>query len=36
MTRAIHNYISAMGYRQCALDNHVSLTPSIAAELEKR
>ena len=35
MTRDIHNYIRAMGYRQCALDNHVSLTPSIVAELER-
>ena len=35
MTSAIHSHISAMGYRQCVLDNQVRLTPDILAELER-
>ena len=35
MTRVIHNNISAMGYRQCLIDNHVSLMSGILTELER-
>ena len=35
MTRVIHNHIIAMGYRQCLIDNHVSLMSGILTELER-